>query len=254
MKHEDFEKAVVAWALRTTACRSEAQARSLFMGMDESERYQHPTVRSWWQIICMGLPIPSELQNLPPPAMQWPADRVPAGKPSWDSHGWAQIFQNEDGHWFGVREGWTMNVVDAWKGKTVWLLREDGGFLSRGEVNPDWENSLEQRPVDYKALYDEALGETNAAGYVGMTPAEVIRLQAEELQKLQHAAQMPGPIHADTVLLNALESQSKNSYSGLSVEYRAGLGYRVMTHHKIGDWDESLRAAIHAYLKKWETQ
>lgn len=68
-------------------------------------------------------------------------------KPSWDAHDWPQIFNDGDGHWFGVRDGWDLkaHISDGWKGRRASLLRGDGAFLCYG-AHPDWENSLEQRP------------------------------------------------------------------------------------------------------------
>lgn len=69
------------------------------------------------------------------------------GKPSWDSHQWPQIVQDSSGNWFGVRDGWTMRVAPTYKGDELWLLREDGEFLSHGECSQGWRTSLEQRPT-----------------------------------------------------------------------------------------------------------
>lgn len=68
------------------------------------------------------------------------------GKPSWSSHNWPQIFQDESGNWYGVRADWKMNIHHAWKGDEVSLLASDGKFLCRGTVVSDWRKSLEQRP------------------------------------------------------------------------------------------------------------
>lgn len=68
------------------------------------------------------------------------------GKPSWGDHNWPQIFQNEVGNWFGAREGWSMSIAKDFKGDAVWLLREDGEFLSFGDYSGDWRDSLEARP------------------------------------------------------------------------------------------------------------
>lgn len=68
------------------------------------------------------------------------------GKPQWSQHNWPHIFQNERGHWFGVRDGWTMQIVKEFKGDSVWLLREDGEFLGFGDPSPHWHESLESRP------------------------------------------------------------------------------------------------------------
>lgn len=86
-----------------------------------------------------------------------PAQRVthlaidPIGKPSWDSHQWPQIVQDSSGNWFGVRDGWTMRVAPTYKGDELWLLREDGEFLSRGECSHGWRTSLEKRPTTQPA-------------------------------------------------------------------------------------------------------
>ena len=68
-------------------------------------------------------------------------------KPQWHEHNWPQIFQNQDGHWFGVRDGWEMNIVPDFKGDAAWLLREDGEFLEYGDYSPNWRESLEKRPT-----------------------------------------------------------------------------------------------------------
>lgn len=70
-------------------------------------------------------------------------------KPSWNDHVWPQIFNDGEGHWFGVKEGWSLeaHISNQWKGRQVSLLREDGEFLCYGK-HPDWEESLEERPVN----------------------------------------------------------------------------------------------------------
>ena len=75
----------------------------------------------------------------------------PIGKPSWDSHQWPQIVQDSSGNWFGVREGWTMRIAPSYKGDELWLLREDGEFLSHGECSQGWRTSLEKRPTSKPA-------------------------------------------------------------------------------------------------------
>ncbi|WP_127158448.1 hypothetical protein [Xanthomonas arboricola] len=74
---------------------------------------------------------------------------VPNGKPTWQSHNWAQIFQSEQGYWFGTVAGWDLSahISDGFKGRSVNLLRSDGQFLAYDSYNPDWENSLEIRPI-----------------------------------------------------------------------------------------------------------
>ena len=73
-----------------------------------------------------------------------------ASKPDWGTHNWPQIFNDGDGRWFGVRQGWKLkdHISNEWKGRQVHLLREDGEFLKYGE-HSDWENSLEQRPLNH---------------------------------------------------------------------------------------------------------
>jgi len=72
-------------------------------------------------------------------------------KPSWKDHDWPQIFNDGNGHWFGVKSGWSLkkNISDGWKGRSVSLLRGDGKFLCRGHCR-EWENSLEQK--DHKEI------------------------------------------------------------------------------------------------------
>lgn len=69
-------------------------------------------------------------------------------KPSWDKHGWPQIFQNEDGHWFGARAEWDFksHISGGWKGDGVSLLRDDGEYLRSGTILGDWRDTLEKRP------------------------------------------------------------------------------------------------------------
>lgn len=71
-------------------------------------------------------------------------------KPGWAGHQWPQIFQNEDGHWFGARAGWDFksHIGGGWKGEGVSLLRDDGEYLQSGEILGDWRDTLERRPVD----------------------------------------------------------------------------------------------------------
>lgn len=69
-------------------------------------------------------------------------------KPSWDKHGWPQIFQNEDGHWFGARAEWDFksHISGGWKGDGVSLLRDGGEYLRSGTILGDWRDTLEKRP------------------------------------------------------------------------------------------------------------
>lgn len=86
--------------------------------------------------------------------VQFSRERVEAhraelqNKPTWDQHVWPQIFQNEDGHWFGARDGWDFkaHIGKGWKGEGVSLLKEDGGYLSSGEILGDWRETMERRP------------------------------------------------------------------------------------------------------------
>jgi len=102
------------------------------------------------------------------------------GKPDWNSHGYDQIFQTSDGNWFGARAGWDFkgHISGGWKGREVSLLRDDGGFLAYGESNPNWENSLEQRPAQEaqgaqagdertKFIADEAFWVAQVLGDIG---------------------------------------------------------------------------------------
>lgn len=68
------------------------------------------------------------------------------GKPGWDEHAWPQIVQSNDGHWYGVKSDWKMNIHQDFKeGDTFSLLSRDCEWLARGPIG-DWRNSLEQRP------------------------------------------------------------------------------------------------------------
>lgn len=73
-------------------------------------------------------------------------------KPSWAGHQWPQIFQNEDGHWFGARAGWDFkaHIGGGWKGEGVSLLRDDGEYLRSGTILGDWRDTLEKRPEEFK--------------------------------------------------------------------------------------------------------
>lgn len=80
---------------------------------------------------------------------EWHARRAELqNKPSWDKHGWPQIFQNEDGHWFGARAEWDFkaHISGGWKGDGVSLLRDDGECLRSGTILGDWRDTLEKRP------------------------------------------------------------------------------------------------------------
>lgn len=80
---------------------------------------------------------------------QWLARRAELqNKPGWGKHGWPQIFQNEDGHWFGARAEWDFkaHISGGWKGDGVSLLRDDGEYLRSGTILGDWRDTLEKRP------------------------------------------------------------------------------------------------------------
>ena len=80
---------------------------------------------------------------------KWLARRAELqNKPSWGKHGWPQIFQNEDGHWFGARAEWDFkaHISGGWKGDGVSLLRDDGEYLQSGTILGDWRSTLEKRP------------------------------------------------------------------------------------------------------------
>ncbi len=80
---------------------------------------------------------------------QWIARRAELqNKPRWGKHGWPQIFQNEDGHWFGARAEWDFkaHISGGWKGDGVSLLRDDGEYLQSGTILGDWRDTLEKRP------------------------------------------------------------------------------------------------------------
>ena len=84
---------------------------------------------------------------------QWLARRAELqNKPSWGKHGWPQIFQNEDGHWFGARAEWDFkaHISGGWKGDGVSLLRDDGEYLRSGTILGDWRDTLEKRPEEFK--------------------------------------------------------------------------------------------------------
>ena len=80
---------------------------------------------------------------------QWLSRRAELqNKPSWGKHSWPQIFQNEDGHWFGARAEWDFkaHISGGWKGDGVSLLRDDGEYLRSGTILGDWRDTLEKRP------------------------------------------------------------------------------------------------------------
>ena len=84
---------------------------------------------------------------------QWLARRAELqNKPSWAGHQWPQIFQNEDGHWFGARAGWDFkaHIGGGWKGEGVSLLRGDGEYLQSGEALGGWRDTLEKRTEEFK--------------------------------------------------------------------------------------------------------
>ena len=84
---------------------------------------------------------------------KWLARRAELqNKPRWGKHGWPQIFQNEDGHWFGARAEWDFkaHISGGWKGDGVSLLRDDGEYLRSGTILGDWRDTLEKRPDMYK--------------------------------------------------------------------------------------------------------
>jgi len=85
--------------------------------------------------------------------LDWLARRAELqNKPSWGKHGWPQIFQNEDGHWFGARAEWDFkaHISGGWKGDGVSLLRDDGEYLRSGTILGDWRDTLEKRPEEFK--------------------------------------------------------------------------------------------------------
>ena len=80
--------------------------------------------------------------------LDWLARRAELqNKPRWGKHGWPQIFQNEDGHWFGARAEWDFkaHISGGWKGDGVSLLRDDGECLRSGTILGDWRDTLEKR-------------------------------------------------------------------------------------------------------------
>ena len=94
---------------------------------------------------------------------EWLARRAELqNKPSWGKHGWPQIFQNEDGHWFGARAEWDFkaHISGGWKGDGVSLLRDDGEYLRSGTILGDWRDTLEKRPEQAIAdIFREVTGE-----------------------------------------------------------------------------------------------
>jgi hypothetical protein len=80
---------------------------------------------------------------------QWLDERARLqNKPSWDSHKWPNVFQDQSGDWFGVRDDWDLiaHISAEWKGDQVNLLRKDGQYLCSGRVLGDWRKTLEKRP------------------------------------------------------------------------------------------------------------
>ena len=128
--------------------------------------------------------------------IQKAADHI--GKPSWDSHQWPQIVQDSSGNWFGVREGWTMRIAPSYKGDELWLLREDGEFLSHGECSQGWRTSLEQRPTTKPAP-----AELNLDGYYCKgcgRIGEIEELSAQDKAKLRKLDGKPKTAAAPVVL------------------------------------------------------
>ena len=124
------------------------------------------------------------------------ADHI--SKPSWDSHQWPQIVQDSSGNWFGVREGWTMRIVPSYKGDELWLLREDGEFLSHGECSQGWRTSLEQRPTTKPAPAELNLDDyyCKGCGRIG----EIEELSAQDKAKLRKLDGKPKTAAAPVVL------------------------------------------------------
>ena len=125
--------------------------------------------------------------------IQKAADHI--GKPSWDSHQWPQIVQDSSGNWFGVREGWTMRIAPSYKGDELWLLREDGEFLSHGECSQGWRTSLEQRPTTKPAPAELNLDDyyCKGCGRIG----EIEELSAQDKAKLRKLAKDLDAVNLD---------------------------------------------------------
>lgn len=128
--------------------------------------------------------------------IQKAADHI--GKPSWDSHQWPQIVQDSSGNWFGVREGWTMRIAPSYKGDELWLLREDGEFLSHGECSQGWRTSLEQRPTTKPTPAELNLDDyyCKGCGRIG----EIEELSAQDQAKLRKLDGKPKTAAAPVVL------------------------------------------------------
>lgn len=124
--------------------------------------------------------------------IQKAADHI--GKPSWDSHQWPQIVQDSSGNWFGVREGWTMRIAPSYKGDELWLLREDGEFLSHGERSQGWRTSLEQRPTTKPTPAELTLDDyyCKGCGRIG----EIEELSAQDKAKLRKIEGKPKTVAA----------------------------------------------------------
>ena len=120
------------------------------------------------------------------------------GKPSWDSHQWPQIVQDSSGNWFGVREGWTMRIAPSYKGDELWLLREDGEFLSHGGCPQGWRASLEQRPTTKPTPAELNLDDyyCKGCGRIG----EIEELSAQDKAKLRKLDGKPKTAAAPVVL------------------------------------------------------
>ena len=118
---------------------------------------------------------------------QWLARRAELqNKPSWGKHDWPQIFQNEDGHWFGARAEWDFkaHISGGWKGDGVSLLRDDGEYLRSGTILGDWRDTLEKRPEQTIAdICREVTGENRHEEifepFVSVEDAKISILQSE---------------------------------------------------------------------------
>ena len=106
---------------------------------------------------------------------QWLTRRAELqNKPSWGKHGWPQIFQNEDGHWFGARAEWDFkaHISGGWKGDGVSLLRDDGEYLRSGTILGDWRDTLEKRPEQDEFVPFVSMEEAAAAKQAAITPSK----------------------------------------------------------------------------------
>ena len=75
-------------------------------------------------------------------------------KPLWSEHNYPAICMCSNGNWFGLRKAVKPMYVDEWKGKEVWIHKDDGEFLKYGEnkEGKDIELMFEVRPKKQRIL------------------------------------------------------------------------------------------------------